>query len=178
MCNRLCLHLCNYSEIQRVRVTLWIVVYRQSVRLGTETLVDHYQRFFLFQLNPCGHSPYVTSSLMRGWICLLWICLALSSVRITHTACYWKFFLLHYIQVLCQSRLLQSWSCLSYLSYATMAASPPSSSSLLYFLCLASPRPTLRTSSFSCLLPAQFCYIIVYIWKVESCVQIADRYAP
>jgi hypothetical protein len=26
-----------------------------------------------------------------------------------------------------------------------------------------------------CLFPAQFCYIIVYIWKVKSCVQIADR---
>jgi hypothetical protein len=29
-----------------------------------------------------------------------------------------------------------------------------------------------------CLFPAQFCYIIVYIWKVKSCVQIADRCAP
>jgi hypothetical protein len=25
-----------------------------------------------------------------------------------------------------------------------------------------------------CLLPAQFCYKIVYLWKVESCVQIMD----
>jgi hypothetical protein len=25
------------------------------------------------QLNPCGHSPYVTSSLTRGWVCLSWI---------------------------------------------------------------------------------------------------------
>jgi hypothetical protein len=29
-----------------------------------------------------------------------------------------------------------------------------------------------------CLSPAQFCYIIVYIRKVERCVQIADRCAP
>jgi hypothetical protein len=29
-----------------------------------------------------------------------------------------------------------------------------------------------------CLLLAQFCYIIVYERKVESRVQIADRYAP
>jgi hypothetical protein len=28
-----------------------------------------------------------------------------------------------------------------------------------------------------CLLPAQFCYVIVCIWKVESRVQIADRCA-
>jgi hypothetical protein len=29
-----------------------------------------------------------------------------------------------------------------------------------------------------CLLPAQFCYIIVYIWQVESRVQIANRCTP
>jgi hypothetical protein len=29
-----------------------------------------------------------------------------------------------------------------------------------------------------CLLPAQFCYIIVYVDKVEIRVQIANRYAP
>jgi hypothetical protein len=29
-----------------------------------------------------------------------------------------------------------------------------------------------------CMLPAQLYYMIVYIQKVESCVQIADRCAP
>jgi hypothetical protein len=29
-----------------------------------------------FQLNPYGHSSYITYSLMRGQVCLLWICLA------------------------------------------------------------------------------------------------------
>jgi hypothetical protein len=29
-----------------------------------------------------------------------------------------------------------------------------------------------------CLLPAQFCYIVVYIQKVESHVQIVDQCAP
>jgi hypothetical protein len=29
-----------------------------------------------------------------------------------------------------------------------------------------------------CMLPAQFCYIILYIQKVESCVQITDLRAP
>jgi hypothetical protein len=29
-----------------------------------------------------------------------------------------------------------------------------------------------------CLLPAQFCYIIVYIQKVETHVQIVDQCAP
>jgi hypothetical protein len=31
---------------------------------------------FFFQLNSCGNSPYVTSSLTRRWVCLLWICSA------------------------------------------------------------------------------------------------------
>jgi hypothetical protein len=42
-----------------------------------------------FQPNPCGHSSYVTSSLTRGWIRLLWICLAFSSVRIAHLPRFW-----------------------------------------------------------------------------------------
>jgi hypothetical protein len=31
---------------------------------------------FLFQLNTCGNSPYVTFSLTRRLVCLLWICFA------------------------------------------------------------------------------------------------------
>jgi hypothetical protein len=31
---------------------------------------------FFLQLNICGHSPFVTSSLTRRWVCLLWICVA------------------------------------------------------------------------------------------------------
>jgi hypothetical protein len=33
-------------------------------------------RVIFWHLNPCGHSPYVTSSVTRGWVGLLWICLA------------------------------------------------------------------------------------------------------
>jgi hypothetical protein len=40
--------------------------------------------FFFFQLNPYGHSPYVTTSLTRGWVCLLWICLAFRQVYVSH----------------------------------------------------------------------------------------------
>jgi hypothetical protein len=39
----------------------------------------------------------------------------LSSVRIAHTACYWKFYLLHCIEVLCQSRLCKAYH--AYLTY-------------------------------------------------------------
>jgi hypothetical protein len=36
-----------------------------------------------FHLNPYSHTPYVTSSLMRRWVCLIWTCLVfLSSVLI------------------------------------------------------------------------------------------------
>jgi hypothetical protein len=57
-----------------------------------------------FQLNLCGNSPYVTSSLTRRWVCLS------SSVRIALTARYWQFFLLRYsyIQVLCQYGLCKA----------------------------------------------------------------------
>jgi hypothetical protein len=35
-----------------------------------------------FQLNTCGHSPYVTSPLTRGWVCRLELLLALASAVI------------------------------------------------------------------------------------------------
>jgi hypothetical protein len=34
---------------------------------------------FIFQLNTCGYSPYVTSSLERGWVCRLQFLVALAS---------------------------------------------------------------------------------------------------
>jgi hypothetical protein len=75
-----------------------------------QPLEDHDQRFFSLQLNPCCHSHYVTSSMTTGWVCVLWIGFAspLSSVRIAYIACYWEFFLVHYIQVLCQSSLCKA----------------------------------------------------------------------
>jgi hypothetical protein len=36
-------------------------------------------RIFIFQLHTCCHSPYVTSSLTRGWVCHLQLLLALTS---------------------------------------------------------------------------------------------------
>jgi hypothetical protein len=64
----------------RVRVTLRLAVYRQSIRLGVEPL-ETYVRLFS-QLNTCRHSPYITSSLTRGWVCHLQLLLALSSAFI------------------------------------------------------------------------------------------------
>jgi hypothetical protein len=39
-------------------------------------------RIFFSQLSTCGHSPYITSSLTRGWVCHLQLLLALASVFI------------------------------------------------------------------------------------------------
>jgi hypothetical protein len=78
----------------KVEVTLWLVVYCQSVHLGTkpldlesELLYDWWctanqlilapsplrlkPSNYFFPLNTCGHGPYVTSSLTRGWVCHL-----------------------------------------------------------------------------------------------------------
>jgi hypothetical protein len=38
--------------------------------------------YFYFQMNACGHSPYATSSLKRGWVCRLQLLLVLASAVI------------------------------------------------------------------------------------------------
>jgi hypothetical protein len=48
-----------------------------------KSLEDSRPAVFL-QMNPCGHSPYVISSLTRGWVCLLWICLAFRKVYLSY----------------------------------------------------------------------------------------------
>jgi hypothetical protein len=55
--------------------------YLQSVCLGDKPLKTHNQQFF-FQLNTCSHSPYVTTSLTRGWVCHLQLLLALANAVI------------------------------------------------------------------------------------------------
>jgi hypothetical protein len=65
----------------RVRVTLRLSVYRQSVRLGDKPL-ETTTTNFIFQLNTCGYSPYVTSSLTRGCVCRLQWLLGLASAVI------------------------------------------------------------------------------------------------
>jgi hypothetical protein len=67
----------NLSSLsERVRVTLRLAVYRQSVRLGVKPLETHGQNFF--RLNTCGHCPYVTSSLTRELFCRLQLLLVLA----------------------------------------------------------------------------------------------------
>jgi hypothetical protein len=65
----------------RVRVTLRLAVYRQSVSLATSPLRPK-TRIFVSQLNTCGYSPHAISSLTRGWDCRLQLLLVLVSAVI------------------------------------------------------------------------------------------------
>jgi hypothetical protein len=117
-----------------------------------------------------------------------------SSVRIAYVTRYWKFFIFNYIrvQVLCQSRLrradhahfnhlmLQN----SLINWTVVSLTTTSKFKPIIFF-MSGFALSYTTNMFIlmilydfCLLPAQFCYIIVYTGKVESCVQIADRCAP
>jgi hypothetical protein len=60
----------NLNVKVKVKVTLRLVVYHLSVRFGVKPFETHDQRHFC-HLNPCGHSPYVISSLTRRWVCIL-----------------------------------------------------------------------------------------------------------
>jgi hypothetical protein len=73
----------THNWLLKVKVTLQVAVYRESLCLGVKTLETHDQ-IFVFLLNSCGNSPYVTSSLMRRWVCFLWICLAFCQVYVSH----------------------------------------------------------------------------------------------
>jgi hypothetical protein len=146
------------------------------------------------QLNPCGHIPYVTSSLMGGWVCLLGTGFAssLSSVHIAHIACYWKFFLLLYIQVLFVSPgfskrimpflliLCYNYSLVTWMVVCLTAAEfkRHTFSMSIFALSYAANMFILMILYEFCLSQAQFCYIIIYIEKVESCMQITDLCAP
>jgi hypothetical protein len=52
----------------KVKVTIRLAVYRQSVGLRVKPLEAHEQRPFFSSLNTCGHSPYAKPSLTRRWV--------------------------------------------------------------------------------------------------------------
>jgi hypothetical protein len=53
------------------------------------TRTKNHDRNFFIQLNTCGHSPYVTSSLTRGLVCRLQLLLALASTVILRSESRW-----------------------------------------------------------------------------------------
>jgi hypothetical protein len=174
-------------SLTAVRVTLLLVVFRQSFHLGVKPLEPHDQRLFL------QPNPYATSSLTRRYLGRLWIGLALSSIRIlvAHVACYWKFFLLDYIKVLWQSgygkqiitvllilcfngRLVT----VTVVSLTATKFKPHIFSACRFTLSYAVHMFIIMILYDFYLLPAQFCYIVIYLQKVESRVQIMDWCAP
>jgi hypothetical protein len=48
------------------------------ISLGDKPL-ETLDQYFFFQLNTCGDSPYVTSSLTRGWVCRVQLLLVVAS---------------------------------------------------------------------------------------------------
>jgi hypothetical protein len=63
-------------QLPQVRVTLRLTVYRQSFHLGDNPL--RLTTSIVFKLNTCGHSPYITSSMTRRWVCRLQLLLTLA----------------------------------------------------------------------------------------------------
>jgi hypothetical protein len=80
--------------------------------------------FFFFKWTHAVIVRYVTSSLRRRWVCLSWICLAF--VKCTYRICSMLLkilpFALYTPTIPLSVQVLQSRSCLSYVSYATTAA--------------------------------------------------------
>jgi hypothetical protein len=122
----------------------------------------------------------------------LWICFA--SVKCTYRTCSMLLQILPFslctsplvssgfakqimtiLRILCYNRGLVSWTVVS----LTTATFKPLIFSMSGFTLSYTANMFILMSLYDfCLSPAQFCYIIVYIWKTESRVQIADRCAP
>jgi hypothetical protein len=126
-----------------------------SLRLTTIDL-------FFFQVIPCSHSPYVTSSLTRRWVCLLLIWPFVQCVYRTYSmllkniafALYTKplisrGFAKHIIVISCYNSMLVTWTVIS---FVTDKFKP------LTFLRLGSHSPILQHT----------CYLQFYVY-------IADR---
>jgi hypothetical protein len=70
----------QYSESESDLLYDWMFTANQFV-LATSPLRPT-TGIFIFQVNTCGCSPYVTSSLTRGWVCRLQLLLILASAFI------------------------------------------------------------------------------------------------
>jgi hypothetical protein len=174
----------------KVEVTLRLAVYRQSVRLDAKP-VELTTRDLFFSWTLCGHSPYVTPSLRRRWVCLLWICLAFRQVYISHIAhvieisSFWTIyksfvspcFEKHIMPIVSYNGSLVTWTAVG----LTAAKFKPLIFSVSGFALSYTANMFILVVLYDfCLLPAQFYYIIGYICggAVENRVQIADRCAP
>jgi hypothetical protein len=132
-------------------------------------------RDFFSQLKPCRHSPYVTSSLTSGWVCLLWICLPFRQVYVSHVIekfCFCTIYkssvstgfakqIMLILRVLCYNGRLVTWTILSLIT----AKFKPLMFSLSGFALSYTTNMFILMIMYDfCLLSAQFCYIIIYIY--------------
>jgi hypothetical protein len=148
------------------------------------------QEISFFQLNYCGNSLYVISSLTRRWGCLLWICLSPRQAYISHlqhvsenssfytshknsVSIGFRQQIMPILHILCYNGTSVTRTVVS----LTTVKFKPLVFSTSGFTLSYTANIFMILDDFS-LLPAQFCYIIVYIRKVENCAQIADRCAP
>jgi hypothetical protein len=67
----------NLSELQSELLYDWRFIANQFVLVTNPLRLTTSN--FIFQLNTCGYSPYVTSSLTREWVCHLQLLLVLAS---------------------------------------------------------------------------------------------------
>jgi hypothetical protein len=98
---------CNKVNV-KIRTTLRLAVYRCSVRLAVKHLEDHDQTFFSPNEHLRSYSLCNILSDEKMGLSLMNMLDLLPSVRIAHIAFYWKFFLVPYIQVLCQYRFCRA----------------------------------------------------------------------
>jgi hypothetical protein len=91
-----------------------------------------------------------------------------SSVHFAHTACYWKFFLLHYIQVLCQYRLCRAYH--AYLTYLMLqrqlVTGTVVSLTTAKFKPLIFPMSGFTANMFILMILYDFCFLHTEGWKL------------
>jgi hypothetical protein len=72
------MHQVTQLPFYSIRVGVRLAVYHKSVCLADNPLQTH-DHNFIFLLNTCGYSSYVTSCLTRVWVCRLQLLLVLAS---------------------------------------------------------------------------------------------------
>jgi hypothetical protein len=139
------------------------------------------------QLNPSAFSPYITSCLTRGWVCILWICLAfIKCIYIAHkhvieNSSFCAIYeyrssvspgfakqIMPILFILCYNGSLVTWMVVS----LTTTKFKPLIFSVSGFALTYVMNIFMLMDPW--LLPAKFCYIIIYIQKVEDRVEISD----
>jgi hypothetical protein len=147
------------------------------------------ESLFVLQLKPYTHSLCVTSSLTRRRTCILWISLAFVKrtyytshmQHVIENSSFYNIYksstsrgfskpIIPILFTLCYNGSLLTWTAVK---FKLFIFSMPG-----FALPYATNIIILMIEYDRCMLPAQFCYIIVYIRKVENRVQIADRCVP